>query len=338
MGGGCGQAMGARARSIRVSCCSIRPRAASMELRTSASCESEASRPWSRSHRRWRSISRMASPTGSSPRSPAMASISALAVRSRASSASAASSTARTARSRGVGRRRHRARAAAAAAMARSRRSRESGTAHRSRQGRLQSERFQPPSPNPREDRGLGLTGPASARSILRLMSANLPEMLDAWRMVTARRGVEGRLPLSALTRLRDSLLDTEGEVRFALDFDRDELQVPYVELRIEAGLPLECQRSLERFLLPVNIVQRLGLIRDEADEAALPPGYEPLLVPEDGMLRPSELVEDELILAIPVVPMAPGTDAMERDWPAEQAEQERANPFAALAALKHKK
>lgn len=166
-------------------------------------------------------------------------------------------------------------------------------------------------------------------------MSANLPEMLDAWRMVTARRGVEGRLPLSALTRLRDSLLDTEGEVRFALDFDRDELQVPYVELRIEAGLPLVCQRSLERFLLPVNIVQRLGLIRDEADEAALPPGYEPLLVPEDGELRTAELVEDELILAVPVVPVKPGSEAVERDWPATQVEQERANPFAALSALK---
>jgi uncharacterized protein len=169
-------------------------------------------------------------------------------------------------------------------------------------------------------------------------MSANLPEMLDAWRMVTARRGVEGRMPLSALKRLQDSLLDTEGEVRFALDFDRDELQVPYVELRIQAELPLECQRSLERFLLPVNIVQRLGLIRDEADEAALPPGYEPLLVPGDGMLRASELVEDELILAVPVVPMAPGTEAMEQEWSADEAEQERANPFAALAALKHKK
>ena len=111
-------------------------------------------------------------------------------------------------------------------------------------------------------------------------MSADLPEILDAWRMVAARRGVEGRLPLSALTRLRDSLVDTQGEVRFALDFDRDSLRVPYVELRIDAELPLTCQRTLQRFLLPVNIVQRLGLIRDEAEEAALPPGYEPLLMP----------------------------------------------------------
>lgn len=161
--------------------------------------------------------------------------------------------------------------------------------------------------------------------------------MLDAWRMVAARRGVQGRLPLSSLARLRDSLVDTEGEVSYSLEFDTDELQVPYVEMRIDAGLPLLCQRSLQRFVFPVNIVQRLGLIRDEADEAALPPGYEPLLVPSDGMLQATELVEDELILAVPVVPTMPGTEAMERDWPAEEAEQERANPFAALAALKNK-
>lgn len=155
--------------------------------------------------------------------------------------------------------------------------------------------------------------------------------------MVAARRGVEGRLPLSALERLRDSLVDDEGEVAYALDFGTDELQVPYVEMRIDARLPLLCQRSLQRFLFPVETVLRLGLIREEADEAALPPGYEPLLVPHDGMLRAAELVEDELILAVPVVPTMPGTEAMERDWPAEEVEQERANPFAALAALKNK-
>jgi uncharacterized protein len=168
--------------------------------------------------------------------------------------------------------------------------------------------------------------------------SERVPEVLDAWKMVTARRQFEGRLPLAALARLEDSLLDTVGDVHFALEFDRDSLHIPYVELRIDAELPLECQRSMERFLLPVRIVQRLGLIRDEAEEAALPPGYEPLLVPEDGELRTAELVEDELILAVPVVPVKPGSEAVERDWPATQVEQEeRANPFAALSALKPK-
>lgn len=153
--------------------------------------------------------------------------------------------------------------------------------------------------------------------------------------MVAARRGVEDRLPLSSLTRLRDSLIDCEGDVRFALDFGQDDLKVPYVEVRIDAALPLQCQRSLDRFELPVQIVQRLGLIRDEADEAGLSPGYEPLLVPEDGMLRTAELVEDELILAVPVVPVAPGSGAIERDWSPSDEERERAHPFAALRSLK---
>jgi uncharacterized protein len=183
-----------------------------------------------------------------------------------------------------------------------------------------------------------GLTPSGAVTTIPRLMSANLPEMLDAWRMVAARRGVEGRLPLSALTRLRDSLVDAEGEVSFSIEFDQDPLKVPFAELKIAAELPLQCQRSLQRFLLPVNIEQRLGLIRSEAEEAALPPGYEPLLMPDDGMLRTVELVEDELILAVPVVPVMPGSETVERDWPADEAaapEPERPNPFAALAALK---
>jgi DUF177 domain-containing protein len=171
-------------------------------------------------------------------------------------------------------------------------------------------------------------------------MSADVPEILDAWRMVTARRGFAGRLPLSSMPRLGDVLFDSEGEVAFALDFDRDALRVPYVELRIEAALPLQCQRTLRRFLFPVQLVQRLGLIAagqddDGAAEAALSPGYEALVVAEDGMLRPAELVEDELILAVPVVPVMPGSEAVERDWPVQADEEMRANPFAALADLK---
>ena len=83
--------------------------------------------------------------------------------------------------------------------------------------------------------------------------------------------------------------------------------------------------------------MQRLGLILDEADEAGLPPDYEPLLVPADGMLRPADMVEDELILALPVVPMKPGTEEAEQgaEWPATADDDMQANPFAALAALK---
>jgi uncharacterized protein len=167
-------------------------------------------------------------------------------------------------------------------------------------------------------------------------MSVNMPEMLEVWRMVAARRSFEGTVPLSAFTRLQGLLADAEGEVRFALQFDSDPLhKQPYVELRAEAVLPLECQRSLQRFLLPILIEQRLGLIRDEADESALPPEYEALLVPEDGMMHLLDLVEDELVLAVPAVPVDPDSTDVQSDWPASEQELAKANPFAGLAGLK---
>lgn len=208
----------------------------------------------------------------------------------------------------------------------------------------------------PRRGKDLGLTARVGPSNISSLMSADshesrpgvantarLPGALDAWRMVAARRGFEGTLPLSSMERLREVLCDTEGEIGYVIAFDRDALQVPYVELRVQAALPLTCQRSLQRFVQPVQLVQRLALLEAgtdvEAAEAGLPEGYEALLVPPDGTVQPAELIEDELILAVPVVPVAPGSEAVEQDWPlpgTEAGEElEKANPFAALAALK---
>jgi len=158
--------------------------------------------------------------------------------------------------------------------------------------------------------------------------------------MVASRRRFDGAISLAAMARLGDLLADSAGDVRFSLEFDQDSLQVPFVELKVEADLPLICQRSLQRFLQPVSLIQRLALVRDDGRdddevEAALPPGYEPLWLAGDGMLRPVELVEDELILAVPLVPAMPGTESIEREWSVSAEEETRANPFAALAALK---
>lgn len=158
--------------------------------------------------------------------------------------------------------------------------------------------------------------------------------------MAAARRSFSGRLPLAVMARLRDLLADTEGEARFALEFGHDALQVPFAELRVDADLPLICQRSLQRFLQPVTVAQRFALVRgidgDEEDvEASLLPDYEVLQLSDDGMLRPAELVEDELILAVPLVPTMPGSESVQRDWPVQREEEARANPFAALASLK---
>lgn len=174
-------------------------------------------------------------------------------------------------------------------------------------------------------------------------MSGALPELVDAWRMVASGRVFEGRLPLSTMTRLRDSLASTEGEVAYALTFGKDTFGIGYVDMRVNTRLPLTCQRSLEGFEFPVDIDQRLGLIASERDEAALPEGYEPVLLEGSADLSLAALIEDELILALPVVPLKPGMDEIEpQTWStgaADEEEQEeietKKNPFASLASWK---
>ena len=90
-------------------------------------------------------------------------------------------------------------------------------------------------------------------------MSASLPETVDAWRMVTARRSFAGTLPLASLRRLVPSLAAAQGDVRYALQFDRDALGTAFIGVQAEAALPLTCQRTLEPFDLPVRIDTRLG-------------------------------------------------------------------------------
>ncbi|MFS8138048.1 MAG: DUF177 domain-containing protein, partial [Thermomonas sp.] len=59
------------------------------------------------------------------------------------------------------------------------------------------------------------------------------------------------------------------------------------------------------------------------------------LLVDADAMVRPAELVEDELILALPVVAISPDAEVIERDFAPTSEETAAANPFTALAGFK---
>jgi uncharacterized protein len=164
-------------------------------------------------------------------------------------------------------------------------------------------------------------------------MSVALPERVDASRMVQARRSFQGKLPLASFRRLRESLAGAEGEAEFDLEFGKDEFGVAYLAVRVEADLPLTCQRTLDVYREAVRVDQRLGLIGDESEEAALPPGYEPLLI-ADGQVSLADVIEDELILALPVVPLKPGAPV---EWHDEAPPEEGdPNPFAALAKLKN--
>lgn len=167
-------------------------------------------------------------------------------------------------------------------------------------------------------------------------MSAGLPPQFDVWRMVANQRCFEGSVSLAQFPRLKALLVDTDGECRYEIAFYRDPLKVDVMHIRLHAVLPLVCQRSLERFGYRLEIDQRLGLIGDESQEAALPEDMEAVMIEGNGEVSPLQLIEDELLLAVPLVPINPDASELDPKWADEETdEQEKPHPFAALAALK---
>jgi|CXWL01.1.fsa_nt_gi uncharacterized protein len=169
-------------------------------------------------------------------------------------------------------------------------------------------------------------------------MHAPLPERIDIDRAVAAGRLYEGVVPLARFERLGGNLVDTQGDVEYVLQFQQNELNQSTVVVSAHARLPLLCQTTLERYEHPVSVYTRLGFVVREDEEAGLPEGFEAVLK-ADGWVDPVALIEDELILAVPLIPRRPGSEeALAQHAIPEEPESAKPNPFAALQGLKRTK
>ncbi|HUI99059.1 MAG TPA: YceD family protein, partial [Usitatibacter sp.] len=145
----------------------------------------------------------------------------------------------------------------------------------------------------------------------------------------------EGTFSPGELERLEDSLAGPEGELRYRLTAQLDRQRRKVVSCIINGFVFLTCQSSLEDFRHEVSISDRLVLVTSEAE---LPPieeesDAEDYLV-ADEPLDIRDLVEDAVLLSLPMVPRKPGLG--EAPGGREGASGEP-SPFAALAQLKRK-
>jgi uncharacterized protein len=174
-------------------------------------------------------------------------------------------------------------------------------------------------------------------------MSREFPDLLNPCKAADGQRGFEGTMPLKRMQRLAP-LLAPEGPVIwkdawFRADFARDAQGFVTVELWVEAELPLICQRSLLPYPEAVRRHSLLAVVEDLTDQDLLPEHYEPVLV-EQGQLALVELVEDELLLALPEVPRNPAIAEVSRSTGPAEPEKEATpqeptrKPFAELGRL----
>jgi uncharacterized protein len=119
-----------------------------------------------------------------------------------------------------------------------------------------------------------------------------------------ADRGVtlSGELDIGKLARLKDLLHSDSGSVRATLRFRQRADGWLGAELHVGADVELTCQRCLEPFRQQLSESVNVVVADSDSLPAMVPTGCEPFEL-EDGRLLPAQMIEDELIVAIPLVP-----------------------------------
>jgi len=170
-------------------------------------------------------------------------------------------------------------------------------------------------------------------------MSAGLPQQIDVRRFAESGRHLEGEVLLQDCQRLSQAVKAGEGSISVSLDFEMQPGGRPIIHGNIRGQVVMDCQRCLEPTIVDLDCVVSIGIVRNEEQAELLPDDLDPMIV--DDELGLIELIEDELLLALPIVPAHEHCDSPVASMPGvdhEPEPQKRDNPFAILASLKKDK
>lgn len=154
--------------------------------------------------------------------------------------------------------------------------------------------------------------------------------VIDGLKYARDGRFQQGVVPLAEMSRLADMVLEAKGTLSWSLKGE-DSREGSFLLLSVSGELVLECQRCLKPVNYPLAVETRLRLIppgqewpEDELEDDtsdAIPAEEEMALLP---------LVEEEVLLALPIAPMHAVCDS-----PLAVNKDLEPSPFAILAKLK---
>ena len=170
---------------------------------------------------------------------------------------------------------------------------------------------------------------------LCRLMFSDLSLTIEPKRLARNGETISGQYAIHDMQRLCKLLHDHSGHALFSLVFTHDgEQRRFFITGDIKARLVVVCQRCLGGMEFGINSRVYLGIVDDMSEAARLPESCEPLLAdPEPVSLL--GLIEDELILSLPISARHDTRECMAEEINAISGV--RNNPFAVLQKLKQK-
>lgn len=168
----------------------------------------------------------------------------------------------------------------------------------------------------------------------------SLPTQVNALRSAENAAIFHGTVLVEDMQRLRSSLLSNEGEVKVDLEFGIDRQKIRYVKGHYATELRLQCQRCMEPFSYRIVGDFISGLVNSVEEAENLPESYDPLIVIDNNLII-KDVIEDELILSLPIVPMHDPNDCNvtlpQAASDGSGTDFEKVSPFKVIESLKKK-
>lgn len=163
-------------------------------------------------------------------------------------------------------------------------------------------------------------------------MSNSTSGLVDPYKIAKRHLTLEDKVAVANLLRANKLLASDEGEVTYGFDFSMDSEDLCVINGELHGLLTMCCQRCLKNFKHEVHCKFVVSPVNNDAEAKLLPSGYEPVIV-QDGKIDILELLEDELILGLPIV-AAHDVDELDCEQSIGIMEQEVNRPFQVLRTL----
>ncbi|MBS0375091.1 MAG: DUF177 domain-containing protein [Proteobacteria bacterium] len=135
-------------------------------------------------------------------------------------------------------------------------------------------------------------------------MARPLEDPLDVGPLAAHGTQLERDFPVETFARLRESLSRPGGRAVAQFRFHTAGAY-PALEGSVRARAWLTCQRCLQEFEATLESPVRVAFVGRDAESSRVPDEYDAVTAP-GGRIGLSEFVEEELLLALPLVPMHP--------------------------------
>ncbi len=169
---------------------------------------------------------------------------------------------------------------------------------------------------------------------LARLMAVDL-QFIEPLLLAEQRESLTGRMSLANMSRLKSLLGDENGSVDYRLNFGRDEQGQTYIVGEISATLSLTCQRCMGPVDVHLQNKINIGIVVDKTEAERLPRHFESL-IPADSHISLPSLIEDEILLGLPMIPAHKIDQCPSRQLIKDYTVKKH-NPFEALKDLKLK-